>query len=181
MLTTTFLTKPFILRSTLVCALSLGLGSTAIAAESEAASMAGNMQSSGATSSASTMAGESGSNQASGSSGTMSTTDRSTASSGYDSAMDTPTRPVPVKDLAAAKTVTGKNAGASSNNGKQLASKQNGLIQNLVRQKDSDFVTTGGGLDKSLSSAAPPAAVAKTPHVKVQYWNQRKHPRAIRR
>ncbi|MBS1995541.1 MAG: hypothetical protein JSS86_04490 [Cyanobacteria bacterium SZAS LIN-2] len=140
----------FIMRAALLAAISLGLASSAMAAESQASSMAGGMSDSGATVHSSSMAVENGQNQASGQSTSSSATQRSSQSHNYDSAMN-----------AGGQSQVVKNAGAGTGN---TSNTSNSLIQNNVRQ-DSVTLKTG--------SSSSTAAMRSTPHTKVQYWNQR--------
>jgi hypothetical protein len=176
MLTATYLTKDSMARAALVCAISFSLGSAAMAAESEASSMAGGMPQSGATVSATSSAAETGSSQSSGSSSSLSSTDRSTAASAYDSSLTGAGPAVAVKNIAT-DTAALKNPTLPAG-GIQSPSNKNGLIQNDVNQKDIDLPANGGAASK-LSGASPSTTAAKTrvPHEKVQYWNQRRSSR----
>jgi hypothetical protein len=175
MSTARYLRGDFILRATLVGAISFGLGSAAMAAESEASSMAGGMPQSGATVSATSQAQESGSTQSSQSGSSLSTTDRSTAASAYDSSLTGSGPAVAVKNIAT-DSATLKNPMAPAR-GVQATSNQNGLIQNSVKQKDSDFVTNSTPTNSQLNGAKAAAVPARVPHAKVQYWNQGKNHR----
>jgi len=183
MLTSTYLTRAFMVRSAVVCAISFGLGSKAMAAESQASSMAGGMPESGATVSATSSAVESGSNQASGSSASLSSTDRSTAAFAHDSEMMAAPPPVAVKNISNDKPASNRNLARPTGTA-PARSNQGSLIQNDVKQKEADFATATSGQGKAQSkgtTTASVAAVPRIPHEKIQYWNQRKSSRTKQR
>jgi len=193
-----FLSRAALFSALSIATVALSSGS-AFGAESYASSMAGGMPESGAQMNASTMAGESGSNQSSGMSSSLSETQRSTGASGYNSSMTGGPGPGVVVRNIATDTAMMKNTMAKSDGSKTTAA--NGLIENAVKQKPSDFVPTGtaasapnsGAVNISGNSASntnnssasinysnsrsststnSPAPVAKRPTPQVKVWNR---------
>ena len=176
----------FMQRLALIGAFSLSLATSAMAAESQASSMAGGMNDSTATINTSSMSSENGSNQSSGQSTSSYSTSRTSQSHNYDSsligdgavknvvgsgaALQTFTEPSrgngrptdsysPVK---APSTMPVEKAVSEKNNGK-------GLIQNNVHQSDLDFrdgptpnIMTGGAVGPSAESNRSSSSVSLT-------------------
>jgi hypothetical protein len=182
MLAATNLSRSLIMRSALVCSISFSLGSTALAAESEASSMASGMPDSGATVSASSMAAVNGANQSTGSSSSHSSSERSTAASAYDSSLKGAGSAVAVKNVATDKTalrnpvLPARGASAIVPATAPAAANRNALIENDAKQKAADFATSGGATGSAHINGAGPSTVTvnRVPHAKVQYWNQHK-------
>jgi|GEM_PF-6074358 len=167
----------FIKRLALVCAFSLSLGTSAMAAESQASSMAGGMNDSTATTNTSSMSSQNASNESSGQSGSSSFSSRASQSHNYDSSLtgDGAVKNVvgsgaslqnlaePAKGPGAA-TVGNSRVKAPTNLPVEKATSEknggNGLIQNNVHQSDLDFrdgptpnIMTGGAVGSSSNTS----------------------------
>jgi len=162
-------------RLALICAFSLSLGSSALAAESQASSMAGGMNDSTATINSTTMSTQNASNQSSGQSGSSYSSSRSSQSHNYDSSLTGAGPGVAVKNVAGSgatlqnysepakgivPTASGYNpAKAPTTMAEKAVSEKNnanGLIQNNVHQSELDFrdgptpnIMTGGAVGTS--------------------------------
>jgi hypothetical protein len=181
----TYLGKSIAVRCAIICCVGFSASSAALAAESQASSMAGGMSQSGATSENGSMAAQNGSSESSEHSASLSSTSRSTEASAYDSSLTGAGQPPVVKnvvgDNAARKNAVLPASGVRGVSPATVPAAAEGhaapyanrLIQNDVKQKASDFATPGG----ATVNGAPPATVSvnRVPRAKVQYWNQRRH------
>jgi hypothetical protein len=174
-------------RSLIVSAMGFSLASAAMAAESQASTMAGSASGSSAQMGAVTAAGGLGASQSTTENGSSSGGERSSNAAAQNSSMMTPLPPqnsteLNVKNLPAngGSPLRGSANGLSGSQPvRAVTGNGNGLIQSSVKPYNDNAggasaasTTTTINRGASVTNAPPGAAPARVPHAKVQYWNR---------
>ncbi|MBU6453292.1 MAG: hypothetical protein KGS72_16030 [Cyanobacteria bacterium REEB67] len=175
-------------RSMILSALGLSLASAALAAESQASTMAGRSSGSSAQMGAVTAAGGLSASESTTENGNSSSSERSSTAAAQNSSMMTPLPPrnsteLNVKNLPA----NGGSPLRGSANGlfgsqpvRAVTGGGNDLIQNSVKPYNDDAgktpvvtsTTTTINRASSVRSAPANATAARVPHARVQFWNR---------